>query len=86
MGAGIGVPLGVAALGLLGFLFWREARRNSIRKPQVLKVGDGSSRDEASAEADGQARIGELSDSQRPWEADPSAVKVELPGSQTEPR
>ena len=34
IGAAVGVPLGVLALGLVGFLFWR-ARRNSASKAQA---------------------------------------------------
>ncbi|KAM0804983.1 hypothetical protein BDR22DRAFT_817482 [Usnea florida] len=33
LGVGIGVPLGIAAVGLLGFLFWKEIARQRKSEP-----------------------------------------------------
>ena len=34
IGAGLGVPFGIAAIGFLIFLFWRDARRKNARGPK----------------------------------------------------
>ena len=34
LGVGIGVPLGIATIGLLGFLFWKEIARQRKSEPQ----------------------------------------------------
>ena len=45
MGAGIGIPLGIAILGLLGFLFWKKAVRQRKSRPQILSQEIGSKKD-----------------------------------------
>ena len=37
IGAGIGVPLGIATIGILGFLFWKEAVRQRRSNLQTLR-------------------------------------------------
>lgn len=45
MGAGIGIPLGMAILGFLGFLFWKNAVRQRKSRPQILSQEIGSKKD-----------------------------------------
>ncbi len=81
IGAGVGVPLGIAVVGLIGFLFWKEARRKDKVKPRHPALrNDVSSRDWTSAELHDERWITEMSDHQVPWELDHRAGKVELPG------
>lgn len=42
IGVGIGVPLGLATIGFLGFIFWREAVRQRKSKPRILGQRIGS--------------------------------------------
>ena len=41
LGVGIGVPLAIATIGFLGFLFWREAARRHRSKPRTLSQEAG---------------------------------------------
>lgn len=45
IGAGVGIPLGIAVIGFLGFLFWKEAVRQRKSKPQLLSPVIGSKND-----------------------------------------
>ena len=76
IGVGIGVPLGVAVIGCLAFLLWREQRRNHFRKPVKLAAGLDPSLDLAAAS--NIERREELPNSQIPRELDHSVGKVEI--------
>ena len=72
IGAGIGVPLGIAVIGLLGFLFsWSQRKR----KDEVRNY----SRHHQSFQAIQTPRYGgEMPDTQIPTELDPGAMRVEM--------
>ena len=78
VGFGIGIPLGAATIGLLGFLFWKNAmrqRRDSLRTPDqnpVLAPGGQF----AAAAIDG--RWIDLPEAQSPRELDGQG-RTELP-------
>ena len=79
IGFGVGIPLGIAAIGFLGFLFWRAAERERKSKSRILSqehaLGNGDQ--SASVVID---RLGnELPDAQLPSELDDTG-KRELPG------
>ena len=80
IGAGIGVPLGVAAIGFLGLLFWRETKRRSMNKHQILNAGNGNAQGGWPFANQVTHKGGpELLDSQTPWELDHRTGKVEMP-------
>lgn len=56
IGVGIGVPLSIATVGFLGFLFWKEAMRQRRTKPRTLsqKIGLNSGGQFAAATIHGQ--------------------------------
>ncbi|KAK0516027.1 hypothetical protein JMJ35_002061 [Cladonia borealis] len=82
IGAGIGVPLGVAAIGFLGLLFWRETKRRSMNKHQILSAGNGNAQGGwPFANQATQKRGAELLDTQTPWELDHRTGIVEMPTS-----
>lgn len=69
IGVGIGVPLGTATVGFLGFILWKEARRQRRTKPRTLrKIGLNNGGQFAAAAIDGQWT--ELPDAQLPRELD----------------
>ena len=67
IGVGISVPLGIATIGLLGFLFWKEAARQRRSKPRILSqlVLD---KGEQSAVTASKSPCFEMPDDQRPGE------------------
>ena len=68
IGFGVGIPLGIAAIGFLGFLFWKATERQRKSKSQILnqKRALGHGAQSASAVID---RPGtELPDAQLPIE------------------
>ena len=73
-GLGIGIPLGIAATGFLGYLFAREARLKEDRKKVASRVESGKEK----------ARVGEsmpeLNDEDRPFEMTGDGI-FELPGT-----
>ena len=83
IGAGVGVPLGIAFLGL-GFLFWKQVGRQRASQSRVLSQGptqgitQGTSDQSATAAIRGQWT--ELPDIQSPRELGDTGRK-ELPGS-----
>ena len=82
IGAGIGVPLGVAAIGFLGLLFWRETKRRSMNKHQILNADNGNAQGGwPFANQATQKRGAELLDTQTPWELDHRTGIVEMPTS-----
>jgi len=80
IGAGIGVPLGVAAIGLLAFLFWRESRRRGTTKPRGFDSQDHAHVDHSATvlHPSGGRRMGELPSSQTAWELDHRGAKPEM--------
>ena len=80
IGAGIGVPLGVAAIGFLGLLFWRETKRRNMNKRQILNAGNGDAQGGwPFANQATQKGGSELLDTQTPWELDHRKGVVEMP-------
>lgn len=75
VGAGIGVPLGIAAMGCLAFFFWREGRRNHLLEPPQIDAGIYPASKVAKRFSD---RRGELPGSQALGELDHGVGKVEL--------
>ena len=78
IGFGVGIPLGIAAIGFLGFLFWKAAGRQRKSKSQILSqkhaLGNGDQSASAVIDRPGTG----LPDAQLPIElADTS--KKELP-------
>ena len=79
IGVGTGVPLGVSALGLLSFLFWRETKRTKVtRKADGQRSRDDGHKDDSSQCRAKKGNIGELPNSQMTAELDPGTEKVEL--------
>ena len=84
IGAGVGVPLGIASLGFLGFLFWKQVGRQRTSRSQALSqalsqapaLGTG----DQSATAAVRGQWTELPDIQLPRELGGTGRK-ELPGS-----
>ena len=74
IGVGIGVPLGIAVTGFLGFLFAREARLKKDQKKAVSPIDKG----EVKANLGGPKL--ELHDEPRPFEVGGNGV-LELPGT-----
>ena len=68
IGVGIGIPLGIAAIGFLVFLFWKEALRQRRSKPRILSqdIGLNSGGHFAATAIEGQWT--ELPDAQLPRE------------------
>lgn len=83
IGAGIGVPLGVAAIGFLVLLCWREIRRENMKKQQRQqhpRSGNDDAQGGFPLASKAFPRSGaELPDSQIPWELDHRAGIVEMP-------
>ena len=70
IGAGIGAPLGLAAIGLLAFLFWRESRgTRAVNSRALPDVPNSRPR-----------RLRELLGSEAAWEADHRPRTVEMAG------
>ena len=80
LGVGLGVPLGIATIGFLGFLFWKEAVRRRRSKPRTLSQEAvlNQTNKSALAAVDGSWTEGhELPDAQRPREMG-GTVRMEL--------
>lgn len=83
IGAGIGVPLGAAAIGFLVLLCWRGTRRGNRNKQQRQQrpySGNGGAQGGSplASKATPRSRA-EFPDSQIPWELDHRAGIVEMP-------
>lgn len=70
IGVGIGVPLGIAIVGFLGFFFWKEAMRQRRTKPRTLSQKTGLNNDGQLAAATVDGQWTELPDAQIPRELD----------------
>lgn len=81
IGAGIGVPLVVAAIGFLVLLFWRQTIRRSMNKHQSLNSGnvDAKGRGGPFTNQAISNRVAELPNSQMPLELDHRKGIVEMP-------
>ena len=79
IGVGIGLPLGIATIGLLGFLIWKEAAQQRRNKPQTTSLGSVANIRDQSAIAAADAAYAELLDTQRPGELG-NKSPTELPG------
>ncbi|KAM0804210.1 hypothetical protein BDR22DRAFT_837375 [Usnea florida] len=80
LGVGIGVPLGIATIGFLGFLFWREAARRRRSKPRTLSqeaVLNQTNKSAVAAVDGSSTESRELPDAQRLREMD-GTVRMEL--------
>ena len=73
IGVGIGVPLGIGTIGLLGFVFWKEAARQRRNKSQRLTPNAVSNLWNQTAVDAADASYTELPDDQRPGELDGNA-------------
>lgn len=78
IGLGLGIPLGIAAIGFLGFLYWKATERQRKSKSQLLSQehAQGNGDQSASVVID-RPRI-ELPDAQLPRELDDTGMR-ELP-------
>ena len=74
IGVGIGVPLGIATIGFLGFLFTRETKLKDKRKSI-------NSSHESGLKVNVDASPMELRDTQRPYELEDSG-RNEMPGTE----
>lgn len=74
IGVGIGVPLGIATIGFLGFLFTRDTKLKAKRKST-------NSRHESRLKGNVDATPMELRDTQRPYELGDSG-RNEMPGTE----
>lgn len=82
VGVGIGVPLGIACLGFLGFLFWKQVGRQRSRTSQsrVLREGPTLAIGDQPATAAIREQWSELPGIQSPRELGGTSRK-ELPSS-----
>ena len=78
IGAGVGVPLGIASLGLLGFLIWKQVGRQRTSQSRVLSQGPTLRTGDQPATAAFRGQWTELPDIQIPRELDGTGRK-ELP-------
>ena len=76
IGAGIGVPLSAAVIGLLGLIFWNKSKKSENVQRDELDMRQKLCNLRRSMMTVGRER--ELPDNQRPWEADADAGKAEL--------
>ena len=82
IGACIDVPLGIAVVGLIGSIFWKESRRRGMERPTKLKPGNKSSESAINQDSHGGGESRELADAQVPWELDHRVMRAELPNTQ----
>ena len=78
IGVGVGVPLGIAAIGFLGFLFWRATERKHKNKSRILNQEHALGDSDQSAKLVNDRQWTELPDAQLPRELDDTG-KRELP-------
>lgn len=78
IGVGVGIPLGVFGIGLLVFLFWKEAARQRRSQSQTLSQGTVLRKEDRSAAAAFEGGQSELSDTQLSGELEDTG-KIELP-------
>ena len=80
IGVGVGVPLGIASLGFLGFLFWKQLGRQRTSQGRVLSQGPTLGTGDHSITAAIGGQWTELPDIQSPRELGGTDRK-ELPSS-----
>ena len=80
IGVGVGVPLGIASLSFLGFLFWKQVGRQRTSQSRVLSQGPTLGTGDQSATAATRRQWTELPDIQSPRELGDTGRK-ELPSS-----
>ena len=81
LGTGIGVPLGIVAIGLVGFLFFRQAKLRDNREPVALSAG----REVGANVGAGPDRL-ELHNAPLPYEMDGHGRWREMPGTPLVPK
>ena len=75
IGFGVGIPLGIAAIGFLGFLFWQAAGRQSKSKSRVLSQKNALEHSDQSASAVIDRPRTELPDAQLPSELEDTSKR-----------
>lgn len=75
----VGVPLGVAVIGILGLLLWRQSRKTHVRRQQSPSSDVHAQSNQISDVPRSRENRRELLDTQIPYELDRAAGKVEMP-------
>ena len=77
-GISLGAPLMILAIGLLGFIFWKTIRKQTKPDGKAKTKNNDTDQGITAQSQVGPSHSIELMDSQRPWELDHRAVRVEL--------